>query len=536
MLFRFVACFLFRRKISSTGSYTCASPDNERQTFERSVASKRRRMRQVEKDDIVDSITDDIMITPQRVIRRPRIRGPGCPRGLSIRQRVSRFPQSPRTSDVRSASASEISVKEEFQKAENVPVDDGQPSSTSSAEDSKHQFIMNGDHDYFQVLNEDPTAERCTAIEADSVRSGFLNSFNYAVTKSSDDEFSAGSYENAVSSSCTSGASSSCTGDLLLSGVEMDHAYAKRVPTSEELQESRQLMDDGGDSVLARLTILNARSSCQPSGPSCRRRAPSLPCIQKCTVTLNKLDDAVFAQQPRIKLQLRHLKQRSAIDEHSTLENCRRTGDICCAASNGYLSSASDGPLTANVSPGVSDLCSSSIFVHARDSAVPVPACGGWTPVTSGAAHNSGLELLASVSSLTADRLQETPCPVDSLNGGSDDVSYQANSDGSCSSTSDASSKRHVKVFCIRKKCSTDVSASEGNGQASAELLGVVRDFVAKGSNGPVCGTLPSRLANSEVRLGQVSCTRRSEEIACNSLLYLHNSYSPLHNGLTELH
>jgi len=528
MLFMFVACFLFRQTVNSVGSHS-ASLGSEQLSAERSLASKRRRLLQLKKDDVVDSSSADD-VKPERVVRRVQIRGPGRPRRVSIRQRISRFTQSPDNSDVNSASNCEVS-DQEIEKAGKIHAEQ---SASLRADDSSHQCIVNGGHDYFQAFNDDALAERWTAIPADSIQHTPRNLFNHTLAKSSDDECAAGNWKNVIDSSCVNGASQSCTRDLLLSGVETDHAYAKRAPVPEELDESRRHVDNGSDSVLARLTVLNAQSSCLFSRPSCRHHTPSLPCIQKCTVSLNKLDDAVFAQQPRIKLQLRHFKHRSAMKEHSTLEGCHQSADAVSAVSNGYLSSASDGASAANVSEG---LCSSSIFVHPRGSTFPVPARQDWTPASS--SSHGGLELLASVSSLTADRLHEASQSVDSVNGSSVDVSSQATSTENCHPTScfmSDTSKRRVKVFCIRKKCLADGSSSEENGPTSTQLLHVVRDFVAKGSGGAVCGTLPSRLTRSAVRHGQQSCTRRSEEIARNSLLFLHNSQSPLCNGLTELH
>jgi len=517
----FVACFLFRQNVNSVGSH-CASLGNEQQSAERSLASKRRRLLQLKKDDVVDSSSADD-VKPELVVRRVQIRGPGRPRRVSIRQRISRFTQSPDNSDVNSASNVEVS-EEEIEKAGKI---DAEQSASLRADDSNHQCIVNGGHDYFQAFNDDALAERWTAIPADSIQHTPRNLFNHTLTKSSDNECTAGNWKNVIDSSCVHGASQSCTRDLLLSGVETDHAYAKRASVPEELDESRRHVDNGNDNVLARLTVLNARSSCLFLRPSCRRHTPSLPCMQKCTVSLNKLDDAVFAQQPRIKLQLRHFKHRSAMKEHSTLEGSHQSADAVKAVSNGYLSSASDGASAANASEG---LCSSSIFVHPGGSTFPVRA---WTPASS--SSHGGLELLASVSSLTADRLHEASQPVDSV-----DVSSQATSTENCHPTScfmSDTSKRRVKVFCIRKKCLADGSTAEENGPTSTQLLDVVRDFVAQGrSSGAVCGTLPSRLTRSAVRQGQQSCTRRSEEIACNSLLFLHNSQSPLCNGLTELH
>jgi len=525
LLCAFVACFLFRQKTSSAGSHSYTSFVKERRNVERSLASKRRCLLQLKKGDIVNSITDDIKPTfdmkTKQVLRNAQIRGPGRARGFSRHQRISRFPPLPIYSDVHSASSFEVSV-EELEKAEKVRVEDGQASAASSSEDLNHQFIMNGGHDYFQTLNDDKLTERWTAIDAGSIQHRPLNLFNYTLTESSDDERSTGNWANVVDSCYVNGAIPSCTRDLLLSAIEIDHAYAKRVPVLEQLREPRRCVVDSSDKVLARLTIFNTRSSGLPY----HHYVPSVPCVQKCTVTLNKLDDAVFTQQPRIKFQLRQLKQHSSIDEHFTLEDSRCSGNVLSAASNGYLSSSSDG-LNAS-------LYSSSAFVRPVDSAFPVPGCRDGMPAST-SSHNSGLELLASVSSLTADRLQETSWPA---NGSCADVSSVAASDSICRQTSHVTpdtSKRRINMFCIRKKCSTDGSISEANGPTSAQLLNVVRDFIAKGSSGPLCGTFPSRLERPGARRGQAMCTRRSEEIACNSLLYLHNCHSPLYNGLTEL-
>ena len=517
---------LFRPKVSSVRSHSRMLLGTEWQRAERSLASKRRRLKE---DDIVDSTTEDVK--PKQVMRRAQIRGPGRPRGVSVHQRISRFPQLSSDSDV--ASSFELTAE----KADEVHIESDQPSAASSAEDTNHQYIMNGGHDYFQTLNDDESAERWTAIKADSAGSRPLNLFNHA--RSSDDEYFAGSE---VDPFCVNGASPSHASDLLLSRVESDHAYAKRAPEPEELRESMRPVDDGGDSVLACLTVLNAQLSCQPPGPSIRCHTPSLPCIQKCTVTLNKLDDAIFAQQPRIKFQLRHFKQCRAFDEHSRLEDFDGCRDICRAAFNGCLSSSSGSASSATVSHDVSG--SSSVIVRPGDSMIPVPACGDWTPASASSHNSSGLDLLASVSSLTADRLHGTLPLVNTTSRPADgalydsavSASHEAMSDNACHPTSRLSSKQRVKVFCIKKKCSDGSSRSEYNGPTSAQLLDVVRDFVAKGSSGPLCGTFPGRLTAYSARCGQVSCSRQSEEIACNSLLFLHNSHSPLCNGLTERH
>ena len=527
---------------------------------ERDLLSKRRRVARLKKRDISDDAV--IEVKPRQVRRGSRFRSPGRPHGVSSHQRSFGLPQRFGHTTASSASTLETAVEDD-EKVEQVHTEDSELSETASAAELNEQHVMNGDHDYYHMTNNDPRTDRWPAngMVFDTYKR--LDLINHSVTDSSDNKSFAGRWENALESSSFgvfNGAKMTCTRNMFLSGVEADHAYAKRPPTPEKSCVPQHVADNDVDSVLARLTVLNTRSS-HLRRPSCHNYAASLPCLQKCSVTLSKLNDTVLKQQPTIRLQLRSLEQQrhSSVKEQSAVDetkphSCQSPAMSDDASADNCLPSVCCGVSIAKAAPTV-DM---SNFVHPTDFTVASSSReglgrGAWLP--SSISHNSGLELLASVSSLTADRMQEqelshpvdascsnnkqhwvdasssvdekhpvdTSCGTDELLSANPDDNYHRSSQVNSNTT-----RRRIKVFCVRKKCSVDAQT----GLCADDLLNVVRDYIAQGSSGPVCGTLPCRMSQHETH---GSSSQRSEETGCSSVQLMQSACCSLQNGLTEL-
>jgi len=286
--------------------------------------------------------------------------------------------------------------------------------------------------------------------------------------------------------------------------------------------------------VLARLTVLNRRHSL----PVCRGRltrssydncsattAFGTP-PQRRTVTPNKLMDEMFAElSSKIGLQLTEdlaqsqpYEQRSFIDkQHSAvMEDDNRHG----AEPSSVVDSVGNERLIASAASEMADVTDSSAVGPATRSTgwheSPEGCCGnGWDVMTR--SSDSGLQLLASVSSLTDDRLSEDPQILrsdDMLTRGSADEtqgladyisglvsdtrgSSDGSTDGLLARESDVVGRRstecprvgRVRVFCLRKRCMPGV-VSLDDGATRLRLLAVVRDFVVKGSSTPQCSRL----------------------------------------------
>jgi len=576
----FVVVLFFR---SAATWSNCVAPSSEasENVGKTSSPSKRRRAARLKKEDVYDVTIDNVK--PTQVVHGTRLRVPGRPRRFPSHQRCLRLFRTVSNSTVRTASSFEIDVVKD-EPTEKVNAEHGHMSENASGDEWNRWCVMNGCHNYYQTLNGDPSPERWPANRKIFNTHKRLNLVNHTITKSSVSESFADQLDKGVVYSpgdVVNGANLSCARDLFLSAVETDHAYAKRAVTPEMLYNmSKQHADDGSDNVLARLTALNVRSP-HKTTVSCQQCTSSLQRIQKCTVTLNKLNDAVFEQRPKIKLQLHTLKRRS-VEECSAVEDaeaqsCRSlavsraaSADGClpsaCDSLSAHVSSVCDDMSTANVNKTSSSCWPSNFVQHSNfkfASGGVGQACEDWMPTS----HSSGLDLLASVSSLTADRLQETsqplenshsnvpdwtqpvktspsgvpdwtkpvetspgnvpdltqpvksspinvPCWTEPVETSHSNVSDWTEPVNSCQQTSNFmtnAAKRHIKVFCVRKMCSEENLTSKQTALPTrVELMDVVRDYIAKGSSGPVCGTLPSRL------------TRQSPE-----------SYSQ--NGFTEL-
>jgi len=535
----FAVCCLFRSRKSSSVSQSCSSLTGRerRQNFVRNLPLKQRsRLTRLKKEE-VESDNTTAVAKPKQVLRVAQCRMPGRPRGYPIHQRVLRLSRAAGNSAIHSASSSEISV-EKADEVRKVDTEQRLLSETESTEDLKSRHITNGNHDYCQTLNDDLLPERWTA-NGMVFGARRLDLVNHTFAKS-DSESLAGDWESAGSGlSCdvVNGANLSHTRDFFLSWIETDHAYAKRPPTPENLYTSTQCVADSGNDVLARLTVLKPGSSRQTRSNfhNCNTAPPP---IQKCTVTLNKLSDSVFEPRSKIRLQLRNLEPQKVEERHLEPQKVEERHSAVEGNDEGNKMLSVDG-----CHPPISDvrsLMNASQVVDVSDSDLVQPTnltfgegqgCGGWDPMRS---HDSGLELLASVSSLTDDRLQAVP---QSENRSSGDVPYHTESETGrhqpSDSTSAASGRRRVKVFCVRKRCLPDDDfVSEET--TRLELLHVLRDYFAKGSSGPECGTVPSRSLGLALRRHDVACNRRSEEIASNSVMFMHSSCSPLQNGVTE--
>ena len=525
---------------------------------QRDLLSKRRRVTRLKKTDISDDTVTEVK--PRQVRRGSQFRSPGRPQGISIHQRSFRLPPVLGNSTPCSASSSETAL-EEVEKAEKVDTEDRQLAEMTSAAELNHRYVINGGHDYYQMSNDDLFTDRCAVNGTVFGTCKRLDLVNHTVTDLSDNKSFVSRWDKALESSSfgfVNGAKMSRNRNVLLAGVEADHAYAKRPQTLDQSRIPHHITDDDVDSVFTRLTVMNARSS-HPRRPSCHNYAASLPCLQKCSVTLSKLNDAVLKQQPTIRLQLRSLEQQhhSSPEEHSAIEetkphSCHRSNMSDAAITGSCLPSVcSDMSVgnahhTIDMSNLTSNFVCPSDFTFASGSGE-----GAWLP--SSVSHNSGLELLASVSSLTADRMQEQQLsrPVNANCSNNEQHSVHDSSstdkkhpmDTSCrtdepvctkadenyqqlSQVTSNTNKRCVKVFCVRNKCSVD----EESRLCHDDLLNVVRDYITQGSSGPVCGTLSCRLC------GQThgSCSHRSEDIVCNSVQLMHSSCSSLQNGLTE--
>ena len=541
-------CLLRSRKSAAAGHSSCESPGREQaQDFVRSSPARQtNRLTRLKEEDVSDNIPADT--EPQLLHRVAQFRGPGRPRGFPVHQRLLRLSQAAGSSAVHTTSSSEVAMEKDDEAYHNNNDNDeaGKVDTEhhqSSANELNPQNITIDSHDYYQTLTQPfaPTTERWAPNGMVFNRPKHLDLVNHTISKS-DSVSVASDWDRAgfgSSSSVLNGANVSCASDDRLSGVETDHAYAKRAPTPppEKLLPSRQCEVDSGD-VLARLTILNAGSS-RVTRPPPRDCYAAPMTLQKCTVTLNKLSDSIFEPQSKLRLQLRNLEPRMSKEQHSTVERngVRGTVDYGTLSVDGCLPSVCDGQPVVNARETTDG--SRCNFVEPTGLTFGGgERSGGWDTMRS---HDNGLELLASVSSLTADRLQQTvPPEPPSCN---DDIPCWTRSEtGHCQPpefTLPPSGRRSVKVFCVRKSRVPPVDfVSE---ETRLDLLGVVRDFIAKGGSGPECGTVPSRSPGREVRprgrprgRGRVTCSRRSEEIACNSLLFMHSSCSPLQNGVTE--
>jgi len=531
---------------------------------QRDLLSKRRRVARLKKRHISDDAVTEVK--PRQVRRGSRIRSPGRPHGVSSHQRSFRLPQTFDHSTVSSASTFETAVEDD-ENAEKVHTEDSELSETASAAELNQQYVMNGDHDYYQMTNNDPLTDRWPANGMVFDTYKCLDLINHTVTDSSDNKSSVGRRQKALESSSFgfyNGAKMTSTRNTFLRGVEADHTYAKRPPTPEQSCPPQHIADSDVDSVHTRFTILNTRSS-QLRRPSCHNYTASLPCLQKCSVTLSKLNDALLKQQPTVRLQLCSLEQQHcrSIEQHSAVEevkphSCQSPAVSDAAPADNCLPSVCSGMSIAKA-PQTVDMC--NLISHPADftfasSSGEGLGCGAWLP--SAVSHNSGLELLASVSSLTADRMQEQELsdPVDAGCSNNEQHSVAASPstyekhrvNNSCSTvemlctspddnyqhssqvTSNAT-RRRIKVFCVRKKCTVDAQT----GLCHDDLLNVVRDYIAQGSSGPVCGTLPCRVSEHELAQTHGSCSQPSDETACNSVQLMHSSCASLQNGLTEL-
>ena len=236
------------------------------------------------------------------------------------------------------------------------------------------------------------------------------------------------------SSSGIDGANLFQFGDLRLSMVEIDHAYAKSAPATPEGSEVlKPDSDDGGEGVVSRLRILNSGSSDWLRSPGCNHACPTPPpTLQRCTVVLNRLNNSVFDQQLK-KLDFHlHSRERTATAEGSTTVE-KSDPHLSCGAAvfctiDGQLpSTGADVPI-GNVAclMDVSDISDNFTFggsceaetrrptenPTSRTNGLDLLATGAaWEdrqlPSASSTSGSSGLDVLASVSSLTADRLRK---------------------------------------------------------------------------------------------------------------------------------
>ena len=670
-------CGLSRRKASSAASYTSPGSVRRRNFEHRHSPPEHRHIARLKNEDVSDNVVADV--TPEPVLRCAGLRRPGRPRGFPTHRRIQRLAQTSRNSAALSESGSEsVTAKD----AETGRIDAGHIdlAASASGDDSNRSGATNGDHDYYQASNSNPSADIQPDRKPVLSTCRQLNLINHTLVNSSDSESVARRWENDVGLSCgVNGANPPCTSNSFLSDIESDHTYARRPPTAEELSVTKQRADEGIDNnVLARLTISNARSS-RPARPTCRNVPAPMPCIQRCTVTLNKLNDAMFDLQPKLKLQLRALKRRSDEELPAVLNSegwCGRSVGVPCTASAGEcIASISDSASRTNASQSMKDaleqrpklklqlrsqkrrsdeelpavwesdawssrsagvpctasaggclppvfdgasamnasqLMNDAVFEQhpklklqlrslkrqsdeelpavlesegrsSRSAGVPCTSSAGacLLPVYDGATRmnatqsidvsasylesdliqssdlmfaagdgrtiagtmcrdwmptrDSGLDLLASVSSLTADRLQQSHQPGNASSSDGPTYATLASTSPPTSHFTPPSAKRRIKVFCVRNKCSAGDPASKAAGVSPAELLDVVRDFVAKGCSRPVCGTFPIRSPGHSARQRSSSYGEQAEETVCNSLSFMHSSHSTLQNGLAEL-
>jgi len=587
---------LFRSKNSSAGIRSSVSPPvmDRRQNLHRRSASKRTQLKKEDISDIADVIKPKkqmLHVAQYRGPGRPR----GYPTHHRV-LRLSHTAGNPGVHSASNSENAMDKVDEPDQV--DVVEECHQLSETRSTEELNRSHMTNGDHDYYQTLTSDPAPQRWTAngmifgspkhlslIESESKsmagdwkKAGFVSSCDavnganmsctrdlflsvvetdhsyakrplptleklFASEQSGSDDVLAQFTILNPGSSCESrlpchetkpayyGTEPPCHVanpvcrvtnpvyyEMKLACQETNPVYHKTEPFCHETNPFYHNTN---------LVYYETRPVCQETKPACVDCATVLPCIQNCTVMLNKLNDSDFEPRPKISLQLRNLEPQSG-DKHSTVgENDE----------NNEISSVEGCP--ASVYGGRSLETASQVMDESRSSSVQptgltfgeAAGCGGWDPMRSG---DSGLELLASVSSLTADRLEEALQPESQRD--LDDVSnWTPESETSRNEPTDistsASRRRRINVLCVRKRCTPDDVASE---DTRLELLDVVRNFVAKGSQGPECRTVQSRLPELEVPHGGATCSRRSEEIACNSLLFMHNSCSSLQNGVVE--
>ena len=574
---RFVCC-LFRWKHSSAGSNFTSSKSGGGN----SETKRRRISRSKTEDDILQNSVDED-VKPHKIFHAVCFRSTGRPRGLPVRRRIPQLP----------------------------PATSGTSATASSHEMAEKEANKNAELEQTSLLKTSGSFD--DQWEKDALR---------------------------FSSSGIDGANLFHFGDLRLSTVEIDHAYAKSAPATPEGSEvSKPGSDDGGEGVVARQRILNSGSSDWLRSSGCNHACPTPPpTLQRCTVVLNRLNNSVFDQQPK-KLDFHlHSRERTATAEGSTTVE-KSDPHLSCGAAvfctiDGQLpSTGADVPI-GNVACliDVSDISDNFTFGGSceartrRRTENPTSRTSGLDQLATGAAWedrqlatasstsvSSGLDVLASVSSLTADRLRKATtvnsemadhvhahhldhplehypqadcleaqqplahhpetnhlqahcpqadhlqadytqahhpqahCPqADHLQA---DCAHADHPEANhlqadytqavrphtdphhCHVTTRSSEKRRVTVFCIRKRCPANDPGSQEGGPPP-ELLDLVRGYVAKGGSGPECGTLASRNAATDQR--QLSVSRRSEEIACNSLLLMHSSCSTLQNGLTE--
>jgi len=519
--------FTGRQKTSLTGVSSSTSLGDDKRNADRN--SRRLRAGRLKKEDVLDDDDDaDDFKAPQDV-RLAQFRGPGRPRGFSMRQRVLRPSKTTTTIYAKSLSSRCNVAAKESDGAAEIDVETAGPLETTDAHAVNRPDIMNGDHNYFHPSNDDPIAEIWAADGTVVGSPEPLTVTNY--TPSSETGFFSDRWEKVADSPGDSIADDDllCGRSWVSSGVETDHTYARMAPTAEESYLPERLATSGdSDNVLARLTILNARSQSRRSCHNHAAAATPPPCIQRCTVSLNRIDDSVYEQlMPKIKLKLRSLKRQTddARREHHQDDVDVPTSEYSYPVCDGL--SLVDAAQAMDVSGSSYPLC-----VSTQDANYSTPPCGSdWVCP----ANSSGLDLLASVSSLTADRLLRTPqSPI----GASSDPSCWVQATDSCRPTNSDPAKRRVTVYCIRQKCSPspDGLASDVIQPSSPRLLELVRDFIARGGNGPVCGVLPTGLDGCGGEHKPVPCPPRlSEGIACNSLALMHNSCTPLYNGVTEL-
>ena len=476
----------------------------QRQNLESIPLPRRRRIARPKRENISDDIVNDIK--PRRMLRPAKLRVPGRLRGHRMYEHILRLPQAADSSSVCSTSSFDIAVTN----SEDIHAGRSHLPATVSSEELNHWYVMNGDHDYHRSSNGELIAERLAANGTvfSAYRCRDLSAYESLTGRC--DEKAAD-----LSRDFVNGANMSCGGNVFLSAVEADHSYAVRPATPVDSFKSEPVVDNGSDSLLARLTILNAMSTHCPISSCHTDHTMSLPRIQKCTVTLNKLNDAdLERQQSTIKLQLRSLDRRgpdrSSADEEMD-DHCDE-GSSASHASSRSSSACDDMSLTsADQTVDVSD---PSCFVPPSNLTAAGQTCNDWMLT-----GHSGLELLASVSSLTADRLQHASQPANTSS--TSELCWTESTDSSHQSCRFIShpANRRIKVFRIRNKCSVD----EETGSCPVELQDIVQDVVVKGVTEPVC----------QVR--RVSCGEQCHETACNSVMMVHGCHSALQNGPIKL-
>jgi len=475
-----------RRPGSAARSDSCSRPRADRRIGARSSVPSRHRVRK----EVATGDSAAISFRPKQTANFARFRRPGCHLGIPVQQHSLQSFQLQSSIDECSASADEDSA--------NDLVETKTPE-TEYVEDVSRPCVINGMHSYYSVPNGDPFLERWAANGTVFGRNKCQNLLTHPPVhdlRVYDTERFTGQWENAsVSDAGVSHGSRKC----ISFEVDGDHTYAKKAPTSNKLCLSEACAAVGG-SPLARITILNAGSSLR----SRKNQAASQPCLHKCTVTLSRLNAAIAEQQLNVKL-------RPLADGEKT-EKCsdrNRRRDI--SGGSASLSSARDDVTVENNFKAASkSYLSPTNFGSSR--CTDAQPCVDLLPLS----DNSGLELLASVSSLTAERLQgpmmQRPDSV------SDDTQSAACLVEGCRKLPHLTGTR-VKVFCVRKKRAKNGTVSEQCVSPPLELLDIVRDFVAKGDSGPVCGTLPSQPAGRDVdvtRHANVSSNWQSEEIVCS--------------------